>query len=92
MVKSNSSFMMKKIINISLYLCLFVAFAITINFKVNFFNFIAYSSSSLPTTIDLNDNSESEIRNYYWSLNSLSASERQGDNLLKNLKDILKAP
>lgn len=60
--------------------------------KDNYFKADAYSSSSLPTTIDLNDNSESEIRNYYSSLNSLSASERQGDNLLKNLKNILKAP
>ena len=59
--------------------------------KDNYFKADAYSSSSLPTTIDLNDNSESEIRNYYSSLNSLSASERQGDNLLKNLKNILKA-
>ena len=59
--------------------------------KDNYFKVDAYSSSSLPTTIDLNDNSEPEIRNYYSSLNSLSASERQGDNLLKNLKNILKA-
>ena len=50
----------------------------------------AYSASSLPTTIDLNDSTASEIRSYYSSLNSLSASERQGNNLLKNLKTILK--
>ena len=50
----------------------------------------AYSVTSLPTTIDLNDTSASNIRNYYSSLNSLSASERQGTNLLKNLKTILK--
>ena len=50
----------------------------------------AYSISSLPTTIDLNDSTDSEIRNYYSSLNSLSASEKQGTNLLKNLKPILK--
>ena len=50
----------------------------------------AYTVSSVPTTIDLNDCSEQEIRNYYSSLNSLSASERQGTNLLKNLKPILK--
>ena len=50
----------------------------------------AYSVSSLPTTIDLNDSTSSEIRNYYSSLNSLSTSERQGTNLLKNLKTILK--
>lgn len=50
----------------------------------------AYSVSSLPTTIDLNDTSEANIRSYYSSLNNLSTSERQGTNLLKNLKPILK--
>ena len=49
-----------------------------------------YSTSSLPTTIDLNDTSASNIRSYYSSLNSLATSERQGTNLLKNLKTILK--
>ena len=49
-----------------------------------------YSASSLPTTIDLNDTSASNIRSYYSSLNNLSQSERQGTNLLKNLKTILK--
>ena len=46
--------------------------------------------SSCPTTIDLNDTSAANIRNYYSSLNNLSTSERQGTNLLKNLKTILK--
>ena len=50
----------------------------------------AYSAASLPTTIDLNAPSTSTIRNYYSSLNNLSTSERQGNNLLKNLKTILK--
>ena len=50
----------------------------------------AYSTSSLPTTIDLNDTSAANIRSYYSSLNNLSTSERQGNNLLKNLKTILK--
>ena len=49
-----------------------------------------YSTSSLPTTIDLNDTSEANIRSYYSSLNSLATSQRQGTNLLKNLKTILK--
>ena len=49
-----------------------------------------YSVSELPTTIDLNDTSVANIRNYYSSLNNLSTSERQGNNLLKNLKNILK--
>lgn len=51
---------------------------------------LGYSAASLPTTIDLNDTSESNIRSYYSSLNNLSTSERQGTNLLKNLKTILK--
>ena len=46
--------------------------------------------NSLPTTIDLTPTSASTIRSYYSSLNNLSDSERQGTNLLKNLKDILK--
>ena len=50
----------------------------------------AYSTASLPTEIDLNPSTVTEIRNYYSSLNSLSNSERQGNNLLKNLKEILK--
>ena len=50
----------------------------------------AYDTASLPTTIDLNDTAESTIREYYSSLNSLSEDERQGNNLLKNLKTILK--
>lgn len=50
----------------------------------------AYSASSLPTTIKLNDCSESTIRNYYSSLNNLDVSERRGTNLLKRLKTILK--
>ena len=49
----------------------------------------AYDKSSLPTIINLNDTSESDIRSYYSNLNSLSESERKGTNLLKNLKPIL---
>ena len=49
----------------------------------------AYDSSNLPTTIDLNDCDEEDIRSYYSSLNSLYESERKGTNLLKNLKPIL---
>lgn len=51
----------------------------------------AYSTSTLPTTIDLNDTSAANIRSYYSSLNSLATSQRQGTNLLKNLKTILKS-
>lgn len=57
-------------------------------FKVN--SASGYSASSLPTTIDLNDTSASNIRSYYSCLNNLSESERKGTNLLKNLKTILK--
>lgn len=62
--------------------------SLTLNFnKTNKVD--AYSIASLPTTINLNDNSKTEIRNYYSALNSLSTTERQGTNLLKNLKSIL---
>ncbi|MDY2913431.1 MAG: endonuclease [Candidatus Enteromonas sp.] len=52
----------------------------------------AYQTTSLSSTavIDLNPVGEEDIRSYYSSLNSLSAEERQGTNLLKNLKPILK--
>ena len=49
----------------------------------------AYSIANLPTTIDLNDCTDEEIRSYYSGLNSLNESERTGTNLLKNLKPIL---
>lgn len=48
------------------------------------------ATTTLPTTIDLNDSTDTEIRNYYNSLNGKSASELKGTNLLKNLKPILK--
>ena len=50
----------------------------------------AYDIADLPTTIDLNDCTDEQIRTYYSSLNSLDVSQRQGTNLLKNLKTILK--
>lgn len=53
-------------------------------------NASSYVVRNVPTTIDLNDTTESNIRNYYSSLNALSMNERQGTNLLKNLKPILK--
>ncbi len=49
-----------------------------------------YSTSSLPTTINLNDCDSDTIRNYYSSLNSLPNEEKTSSNLLKNLKPILK--
>ena len=49
-----------------------------------------YSINELPTTIDLNDTEENNIRDYYSSLESLPESERKGTNLLKNLKEILR--
>ena len=48
------------------------------------------AASGLPTEIDLNDCTEESIRNYYASLNDKSEAERQGKNLLKNLKPILR--
>ncbi|MBP5091249.1 MAG: endonuclease [Bacilli bacterium] len=42
------------------------------------------------SSITLRDNTAEEIRDYYSDLDDLSAAERSGDNLLKNLKPILK--
>ncbi|MCR5308924.1 MAG: endonuclease [Bacilli bacterium] len=50
----------------------------------------SYTASTLTKYIDLNDNTSEQIRDYYSSLGNLSTSERQGTNLLKNLKPILK--
>ena len=58
--------------------------------KNAFYEMKAYTTSNLPTTIDLNDCTETVIRNYYSSLNGLSDDEKQGANLLRNLKPILK--
>lgn len=49
----------------------------------------AYSATTLTKTIDLNDCSSDEVRNYYSNLNTLSEADRKGDNLLKALKPIL---
>lgn len=81
----------KTIIKILPLLSLLFACGITINQITATESVNAYSvSTPLPTTINLNDSSENEIRNYYSSLENLPQSERQGDNLLKNLKTILK--
>ena len=45
--------------------------------------------TSLTKNIDLKRNSESEIRNYYSNITTLSSEERTGINLLKNLRPIL---
>ena len=47
-------------------------------------------NAGIPTTIDLNDVSEQKIREYYADIDEYSESERQGTNLLKNLKPILR--
>ena len=47
------------------------------------------NAATLPNKIDLNDSTESEIKDYYSSLSSLSEEERSGTNLLKNLKGII---
>ena len=60
-----------------------------INLSRNASKLDAYSIAALPTTIDLNDCEEQDIRDYYSDLNSLDVSERQGTNLLIHLKEIL---
>ena len=62
-----------------------------INLNKNALSVDAYDIANLVRNeIDLNDCTEQEIRDYYSDLNSLDISERQGTNLLKNLKPILK--
>lgn len=77
---------MKKVLSISLltFIC-----SLSISFSNDKKEANAYSTSGLPTTIDLNDCSSNEIETYYSSLSSLSSEERSGQNLLKNLKTIL---
>lgn len=66
-----------------------LASALVIFQNKNYQEVSAYSIANLPTTIDLNDCTDDEIRSYYSGLNSLSEGQRQGTNLLKNLKPIL---
>ena len=81
---------MKKVVPLSLSLVA-LGMAAAAGFTVSKINKAeAYDRFTLPTTISLNDNTDSEIREYYSGLNSLAESERQGTNLLKNLKPILK--
>ncbi len=69
------------------------AFSLTAGVFINLgrkaFEVNAYSIGNLAKEIDLNDCTEQEIRDYYSNLNSLDTSERQGTNLLIQLKDIL---
>ena len=84
---------MKKssIINTSLVmgtlLCMSVATLVAINHR----SFARANAASLPTVIDLRNNTAEEIKSYYSTLTSKSESELKGDNLLKNLKPIIKA-
>ena len=66
-----------------------LASALVVTQNKNYQEVSAYSIANLPTTIDLNDCTDAEIRSYYAGLDSLSESERKGTNLLKNLKPIL---
>ena len=83
---------MKKKLFLSLSIAALVSLMVPFAFKSGTPHSVsAYSVTSLPTDIDLNDTSETDIRSYYSSLNSLTSSERKGTNLLKNLKPILKS-
>ena len=65
------------VFGISLATILTFSFAVALVKKDNNAKVVeGYSTSSLPTTIDLNDTSTSDIRKYYSSLNSLSQNER----------------
>lgn len=60
------------------------------NFDISEVHAASYEPVDVVTNINLNDTTEANIRKYYSSLSSYSSSELQGDNLLKNLKPILK--
>ncbi|MDY4849380.1 MAG: endonuclease [Bacilli bacterium] len=85
---------MKKIVCLSIALTFLTGLGITNLIKNNRDDFKvaeAYTiTTDFPSTIDLNDCTETEIKNYYSALSSLSSNELQGTNLLKNLKPILK--
>ena len=46
-------------------------------------------AATLPKVINLNDNTDSQIKSYYSSLSLLSQAQLSGTNLLKNLKGII---
>lgn len=46
-------------------------------------------AATLPKVINLNDNTDSQIKSYYSSLSSLPQAQLSGTNLLKNLKGII---
>ena len=80
---------MKKIIPLSAAFLAMTLAAFSYTKANHYVKASAYEKTSLPTTIKLNDNTASEIRNYYSNLNALSNEEKRGQNLLKNLKPIL---
>ena len=63
--------------------------AATVSFSCKKSNVKVTHAATLPTTLDLHDNTNEEIVDYYSSLSSLPASELSGINLLKNLKGII---
>lgn len=87
---------MKKVVNNIIVSLLGATIAIGIgvsiakNSKADEVDASNYSVNTVPTTIDCNDTTDANIRSYYSSLNSLATNQRQGTNLLKNLKPILK--
>ena len=84
--------LMKKIVPLSLLLGTLTIACVSLLKSKPYQEVLAsnYSSIAVPKNLDLNDATDEQIRNYYSGLNSLSESERQGTNLLKNLKPILK--
>ena len=71
-------------------LILSAAMCVTFSLNQEEYKAEAYTTAALPTTIDLNDSTTEEIQAYYSDLLSLGNTERNGMNLLKNLKPILK--
>ena len=71
-------------------LILSAAMCVTFSLNQEKYKVEAYTTSALPTTIDLNDSTAEEIQAYYSDLLTLGNTERNGMNLLNNLKPILK--
>ncbi len=79
---------MKKLLRNASLLSLIIGATFSLQNNVSS-NAIETSAANLPTSINLKNNTDEEIRAYYSDLNDLSEEERRGTNLLKNLKTIL---
>lgn len=66
------------------------SFILTVNIFLLFPKQTITREVKAAQSINITDTSEANVRNYYHGLNSLTVNERKGNNLLLNLKPILK--